>query len=78
LTDFTTIKYNTTGAPQWVRRFNGTGNAADNAVGIAVNSMSGNVYITGTSVGAGTAEDIATIKYNANSDTSWITRFNGP
>ncbi len=78
LTDFATIKYNATGVPQWERRFNGTGNAADSGVGIAVKSMSGNVYVTGTSVGAGTAEDIATVKYNANGDTSWITRFNWP
>jgi hypothetical protein len=78
LTDYATVKYNASGALQLVRRFNGNGNAADSAVGIAVNSMSGNVYLTGTSVGAGTAEDISNLKYNANGNLIWMTRFNGP
>jgi len=36
LTDYATVKYNVMGVPQWVRRFNGSANAGDSAVGIAV------------------------------------------
>jgi len=78
LTDYATVKYNVMGVPQWVRRFNGSANAGDSAVGIAVNSMSGNIYVTGTSIGVGTAEDIVTLKYNANSNLISTRRFNGP
>ncbi|MGB2989251.1 MAG: SBBP repeat-containing protein, partial [Candidatus Zixiibacteriota bacterium] len=39
---------------------------------------SGNVYVTGLSVGSGTLYDYATIQYYANGDTAWVRRYNGP
>jgi uncharacterized delta-60 repeat protein len=75
--DYTTIKYNTTGVQQWVQRYNGPGNADDWATAIAIDG-SGNVYVTGSSLGNGTDMDYATIKYNSNGVQQWVQRYNGP
>ena len=61
----------------WVRRYDGLGNGDDGASAIAVDG-SGNVYVTGVSVGSETSFDCATIKYYPNGDTAWVRRYNGP
>ncbi len=60
--DYTTIKYDTNGNELWVQIYNGPGNSTDNVYDIAIDG-SGNVYVTGRSVGTGTSYDYATIKY---------------
>ena len=77
--DYCTIKYNSSGAQQWVSRYNGPGNDSDNVRNdcIAVDG-NGNVYITGTSVGNGTGFDICTIKYNSSGIQQWVIRYDGP
>jgi uncharacterized delta-60 repeat protein len=60
--DYTTIKYYPNGDTAWVRTYNGPGNDYDQAYDIAVDG-SGSVYVIGYSVGDGTGEDFATIKY---------------
>lgn len=72
--DYLTIKYDPTGTQEWLTKYNGTGNNADQAAAIAIDAI-GNVYITGLSRGAGSNEDFETIKYcqlksNAGADTS--------
>jgi hypothetical protein len=74
--DYATIKYNSTGAQQWVARYNGPANGEDVANSIAV-SGAGNIHVTGSSLGAGTGLDYATIKYNPSGGLLWVTRFNG-
>ncbi|HVP35770.1 MAG TPA: SBBP repeat-containing protein [Terriglobales bacterium] len=75
--DYCTIKYKPNGDTAWVRRYNGPGNAGDDAHAIAVDGY-GNVYVTGESFGSGENYDYATIKYDAAGNTIWVKRYNGP
>jgi Beta-propeller repeat len=75
--DYATIKYDSAGAEQWVARFNGPGNGWDRAAAITRDS-SGNVYVTGQSLGSGTNFDYATIKYDSAGQEQWVARYNGP
>ena len=73
--DYATVKYYSDGVEHWITRYQGPGNADDRATDIAVDK-SGNVYVTGTSVGSGTSQDYATIKYNSNGGEQWVARYN--
>ncbi|NOS86580.1 MAG: T9SS type A sorting domain-containing protein [Ignavibacteria bacterium] len=75
--DYVTIKYNSAGQEQWNSRYNGTGNDNDVSFGLAV-SGAGNVYVTGSSIGQGSATDYATVMYNSSGVQQWVTRYNGP
>jgi len=75
--DFATIKYLPNGDTAWVRRYNGTGDSLDIARAITVDG-SGNVYVTGSSDGAGSGLDYATIRYYPGGDAAWVRRYNGP
>jgi len=75
--DYCTIKYNSSGDTVWVRRYNSPGNSTDIASSLALDG-SGNVYVTGWSIGSGTSYDYCTIKYNSAGVQQWVARYNGP
>jgi len=75
--DYVTIKYTLNGDTMWTRRYNTPDSVNDIAVALAIDD-SNNIYVTGYNCIPGRpAEDIISIKYNANGDTMWTTRFNG-
>jgi hypothetical protein len=76
--DYATVKYDSSGAELWVRRYNGPPDGYDIAEALAVDSR-GNVYVTGRSVGSFSPGrcDYATIKYYHNGDTAWVRRYSG-
>ena len=77
LYDYATVKYSERGVQQWVRRYNGpaTDDDVPHALGV---DASGNVVITGESVGPGTSTDYATIKYSPSGAEQWVRRYDGP
>ncbi len=75
--DYLTIKYYPDGDTFWVRRYNGTGNGADEANALAVD-FSGNVYVAGFSTESGTDCDFTTIKYYPSGEIAWVRNYNGP
>jgi len=74
---YNTIKYNSSGAQQWVKQYHGIDNGNDFAFSIAADN-SGNVYVTGWSQGGGNATDIVTVKYDPSGDSVWVQRYRGP
>ncbi|MFN0158978.1 MAG: SBBP repeat-containing protein [Bacteroidota bacterium] len=74
--DFETVKYNSSGAQQWERRYNGPANGSDQAYAVAVDG-SNSVVIVGASQGVGTGYDYATIKYNSAGTQQWLVRYTG-
>jgi uncharacterized delta-60 repeat protein len=75
--DYATIKYDSAGQQQWAALYNGPGNIDDEATAISVDD-SGNVYVTGWSLGENLYYDYATVKYNSAGQEQWVARYNGP
>ncbi|MDZ7291671.1 MAG: SBBP repeat-containing protein [candidate division KSB1 bacterium] len=80
--DYATVKYDSTGAQQWVARYGGLREDSDDrAMALAVDA-SGNVYVTGLSgsrrVGIFWEYDYATVKYNSAGVQEWVARYDGP
>lgn len=128
--DYLTLRYNSAGNLSWAKRYNGTANDEDVAVGIitANNDVyvtgrsdslngnynyftirykdnngdsvasafymgpplrqidnavciaadnSGNIYVTGNSMGTSNTFDYATVKYNANLQQQWASKYEG-
>jgi len=77
--DYATLKYSSAGVLLWTNRYNGIDNGADASAAIAVDS-SGNVFVTGYSVGHLSAYDYdyLTIKYSNAGVPLWTNRYDGP
>lgn len=76
--DYVTIKFTSSSStPLWIKKYIGAANSTDQPYGITVDN-SGNVYVTGGSIGAGTGFDYLTIKYNSLGLQQWEQRYNGP
>lgn len=68
--DLVTIKYNPAGASQWTKIYSSASPSIDVPTDMKVDPA-GNVYICGA-----ISFDYGTLKYNANGDQQWITRYN--
>lgn len=75
-TDYHTIKYDKDGNELWVAVYNGPGNDRDDVQDIAVD-LSGNVYVTGWSIGSSANADYCTVKYDRTGSEIWVARYNG-
>ena len=75
--NYATVKYDSTGAEQWVARYDGVDNLDDYATALAVDAE-GNVYVTGYSEGEETGVSYATIKYNSLGEQQWEAKYNSP
>jgi hypothetical protein len=75
--NYATVKYDSNGNQLWITRYDGPGTGNDTALQVVVDRFD-NVYVTGNSSGAGTGEDITTVKYDSNGNQIWVQRYNGP
>ncbi|MCU7547543.1 SBBP repeat-containing protein [Chitinophagaceae bacterium LB-8] len=74
--DYATVKYDANGNEKWIKMYNGSGNDIDFPGSIAVDG-SGNVYVTGGSLGSTGVNDYATVKYDTNGKEKWVRRHKG-
>ena len=75
--DYATMKYDSDGNRLWVARYDGTANAEDWALALALDT-SDNLYVTGWSEGNGTGADSTTVKYDGQGNQLWVARYDGP
>jgi len=73
--DFATIKYDSSGAEQWVARYDFSNNPGDLAYALVVDSLH-NVYVTGQSLDT-TNGSIVAVKYDVNGNQLWQKRVYG-
>lgn len=73
--DYGTILYSSAGDSLWAKAYNFFGSVDEPAR--VVFDTSGNVFVTGYSVGF-TFADYATLKYTPAGDTGWVRRYDGP
>ncbi|MCB0402906.1 MAG: SBBP repeat-containing protein, partial [Flavobacteriales bacterium] len=76
--DIATVKYNNSGAQQWVSRYNGTLNFFDVPEALFVDALN-NVYVAGASYGGlATENDFVTIMINSSGTQQWARTYDGP
>jgi len=75
--DYVTIRYDSAGKALWSRRFDGAGHGDDKPAAIAIDSA-GCYTVTGESFGGSSSgNDFLTIKYSAEGQVLWQTRYDG-
>lgn len=72
--DYATIKYDSSGNVVWCARYDGPGHSGDVPTAIVVDE-SGNVFVTGVSIGENGSQDYATVKYNYQGTEEWVARY---
>lgn len=74
-----TIKLTSGGAEQWVKKYNGTQNAEDNALVILLDNSGTNAYVAGYAFFTGQQQNYVTIRYStATGDSTAGVIYNGP
>jgi hypothetical protein len=74
----TTIKYNSSGAQQWVNRYNATNTNGDYAYSYAITTdETGTSYIAGQTTTGGSSSDYLLIKYSNDGTQQWVRTYNG-
>lgn len=74
--NYATVKYDQAGSRLWLATHDGPASDTDSATRIAI-APSGDICVTGASLGIGTGRDFGTIKYDSDGNELWIARFNG-
>ncbi len=75
--DCALVKLSSAGTQQWIRTYNGSGNAEDRGLGIAVDQADGCIYLTGHTAGITGGNDYLTLKYNSEGTQLWQALYNG-
>ncbi len=77
--DLVVIKYNNTGAQQWIKSYNGASNYFDEGISLALNTAETFIYVGGSSNIGTTLNDFYTLKLQTSDGAIiWGTRYNGP
>ena len=76
--NMTTVKLNSLGDTQWVRKYNGTSYISFDAANAIAVDASGFVYTVGYTKNSGTSNDFTVLKYNSVGDSVWIKKYNNP
>ncbi len=76
--DYATVKYSSAGVPLWTNRYSGPGSPSEDGPRALALDASGNVYVTGSSVGNGSDYDYLTVAYSSAGVPLWTNRYNGP
>ena len=74
--DALTIKFNSSGAKQWHKTYNGAGSFYDGGTYIYIDSGD-NVYITGGTASLSTSMDMLCVKYNSSGGQNWAQTVDG-
>lgn len=75
--DVATIKYDSAGNQDWVRRWNGTGNGYDRGVDVHVDG-NGDIYVAGEVAQSSGLSDFVLLKYDHRGNVVWNRTYNGP
>lgn len=73
--DYATIKYNSSGAEKWVKRYNSADSLTDEATAVGIDAA-GHIYVTGLSIQTNPSPQYLTIKYDSAGIEQWITTSN--
>lgn len=74
--DAVTLKYNSAGALQWAKRYDGAGLVDDAAFDLQLDAL-GNVYIGGFTQADSATYDLLAIKYDAAGAQQWLASYHG-